>query len=320
MASTRRTHPNRSRKRPLRSSTNYSPPASHGLVEQVTNQVTGTSAAKSVRRLVPTEMALYAAPQSQAGEGIRRSAVLADSAEGAVQRTSVDPEDRLAPQLSGATALPESRAVVVRHADYVIRPGDPIQCLPLDAQNSGLPGFTRCRIPEWVRGGTQVRGLIPPGTMLFGQLRNGVAQGQQRLGVLYTSIEGARFKVALAAPGGDSMGRAGLEGDIQTFFWDKAGAVAMYSLLDVAIGTGQNLASSSLSRAIDGGSGRGSTLNFGGQAQGLASQEMASRTNRPPVITRDQALPILVTVGQDLNFYDVCQKLRRSEPNACPLL
>lgn len=297
----------------------YSAPPARSLVDQATGFNGSTPSPRlSVRRAVPTEMALYAAPKGTEGSPTSGPTTSALNGENGSQG-AIDPEDRLTPAISGATVLPSSKAVMVRHADYTIRPGDPIQCIPQDAQNSGLPGFTRCRVPEWVRGGTQRRGLIPPGTIIFGQIRNGIAQGQQRLGVLFTSIEGPRFKVPLAAPGGDAMGRAGLEGDVQTFFWDKAGAVALYSLLDAAIGAGQNLASSALSRAVNGNN--GTTLNLGNQAQGLASQEMAARTNRSPVITRDQALPVLITVGQDLEFYDLCQKLRASgDSMACPIL
>ena len=295
----------------------YTAPPAQGMAQQAMALVTPNAPIRGVRRTLPTEMALYAAPRSAEAAGAGRATLAAEEGVGA-GRGQADSEDRLAAHLSNATVLPASKAVIVRHADYTIRPGDPVQCIPQDAQNSGLPGFTRCRVPEWVRGGTQRRGLIPPGTIIFGQIRNGVAQGQQRLGVLFTSIEGPRFKVALASPGADAMGRAGLEGDVQTFFWDRLGGVALYSLLDVGIGAGQNLASSALSRAVAGGN--GSTFNLGGQVQGLASQEMGRQINRPPVITRDQALPVLITVGQDLEFYDVCMKLRQADPMACPVL
>ena len=125
----------------------------------------------------------------------------------------------------------------------------------------------------------------------------------------------------IAAPGADAMGRAGLDGDVQTFFWDRAGAVALFALMDTAIGAGQAAGTAALSRAVTGGN--GSVLNFGSignQAQGLASQEMASRINRPPVVTRDQAMPMTVTVGQDLDFTDACKQAMRVDPMACPLL
>ena len=145
--------------------------------------------------------------------------------------------------------------------------------------------------------------------------------GEVRLGVLYTQIQTPRFRMTLAAPGADAMGRAGLDGDVQTFFWDRAGAVALFALMDTAIGAGQAAGTAALSRAVTGGN--GSVLNFGSigsQAQGLASQEMASRINRPAVVTRDQAMPMTVTVGQDLDFTDACKQAMRVDPMACPLL
>ena len=76
--------------------------------------------------------------------------------------------------------------------------------------------------------------------------------------------------------------------------------------------------SSALSRALSGNN--GTTLNFGSQAQGLASQEMANQVNRRPVLTRDQAMPMTVTVGQRLDFTSACKKAMQVDPMACPLL
>jgi len=303
---------------PTPSGVNEYTPASAGLIEQAVASVgSNLTTTRSPRRYVPTDIGLYAAPRTSAVAPPARAAQPADGEEGD-RSGATDPNDRLASQLSGATVLPTSHAVLVRHPDYVIRPGDPVQCIPQDAQNSGMPGFTRCRVPEWVRGGTQIRGLLPPGTTFFGQIRRGLAQGEDRIGVLFTSIEGKNFRMPLSAPGGDAMGRPGYQGNVQTFFWDRLESVALYSLLDVAIGAGQNLASSSLSRALNGGS--GTTLNLGGQVQGLASQEMQSKINRSPVVTRDQGLPVLITVGQVLDMYDICMKLRRYDTMACPVL
>lgn len=313
--------------RPTTRISEYEPPPSRDLLGDMANRLgvgalTSATAGGGRRRAVPTEMALYAAPASSGATTGSRAAHGETLSEGSgTPPNGADPEDRLAAQLTGATTLPASKATLVRNADFTIRAGDVIPCLPIDAQNSGRPGFTSCRVPEWYRSSDQRRGLLPPGTRIFGQIRNGIAQGEMRLGVLYTEIQTPRFKVALAAPGADALGRAGLDGDLQTFFWDRAGSVALYALMDTVIGVGQAAGSAALSRAVTGSN--GTVLNFGsigGQAQGLAAQEMASRVNRPPVLTRDQALPITVTVGQDLDFSAVCKQAMRVDPMACPLL
>ena len=306
----------------------YEPPPSRDLLQEAVNKaglgpLTGGSTSAPVRRrAVPTEMALYAPPAqstAKAGKATMTGETPAEGQGGAGVGT--DSDDRLAAHLTGATTLPTSKATLARNAEFTIRAGDVIPCLPIDAQNSGRPGFTSCRVPEWYRSSDQRRGLLPPGTRIFGQIRAGLAQGEMRLGVLYTQIQTPRFNIALAAPGADALGRAGLDGDLQTFFWDRAKGVALYALLDVAIGAGQAAGSAALSRSLTGSN--GSVVNFGsigGQAQGLASQEMANQVNRRPVLTRDQAMPMTVTVGQDLDFSGACKQAMQVDPMACPLL
>lgn len=321
----------------------YQPPPARGVIETMTDQVSsnmaalGMGAPRGRPRRPPTEMALYSASGSgsasgqsgdsgQSGGGGQRRANSGDGAEGGSvssgPRGGAGEDDPLAAHLADPTALPTMRAVVTRNRDFVIEAGADIPCLPVDAQNSALPGFTKCRVPEWFRGTNMRRGLLPPGTVIFGQLRNGVAQGQKRLGYLYTQIQSPWFKVGIAAPGADAMGRPGGEADEQTFFWDRAGAVALYALLDAGIGAAQAAGSAALAGAVSGGRG-GNVLslgNIGGQAQGLAAQEMQSRLNRPSVLTRDQAMPMTVTVGQELDFTDACRRAMRVNPMACPLM
>ncbi len=314
--------------------TEYEPPASRDYVQEAAKAaglgaLTGNTPAPARRRPAPTEMALFAVPaQSAAAAGASRAAATGDTLVGEPggagggnrngANGGTDPDDRLAAHLSGTTMLPAMTATLVRNRGFAIEAGEVIPCLPIDAQNSGRPGFTSCRVPEWYRSSDQRRGLLPPGTRIFGQIRTGLSQGEMRLGVLYTQIQTPWFNIGLSAPGADAMGRGGLDGDLQTFFWDRAGSVALYALMDAAVGTGQNLASSALSRALSGNN--GTTLNFGSQAQGLASQEMASQINRRPVLTRDQAMPMTVTVGQRLDFTSACKQAMQVDPMACPLL
>lgn len=291
------------------------PPPVQDVVARVTTSAGPvTPPAGKKRRPPPSEMALYAPVIAPAAA---QAATTAQHAAESTEDGLHDPDDKLGASLNGATHLATMHATLVRNADFLIRAGDVIPCLPIEALNSSRPGFTSCRVPEWYRGTNQRRGLIPPGTRIFGQIRSGLAQGEERLGVLYTQIQTPRFSMQLAAPGADSMGRAGLDGDVNTFFWQKAGAVALYALMDVAIGAGQNAASSALSNATGTG---GQTLNLGNQAQGLASQQFGSTIHKAPVLTRNEALPIAITVGQDLDFTDACKKAMQYDPMACPLL
>lgn len=257
-------------------------------------------------RPVPTEMSLYRI----------------DSARGSAPPPAATPAAARAAPADGAESdmPPTSHGSLVKHPDFLIRPGTVIPCLPVGHQNSEKPGFEMCNVPVWFRGTNLRRGLLPPHTLLFGHMQAGLQGGEQRLGIVYTLIETPWFNMPLASPAGDPLGAAGLDKtEVQTFFWDRAGAVALYSLMDAGVGIGQSLAASAVSRAFSGNNGTSVNLNTGAQTQSLAGKEFDSTINRPPIGTRAPALPVTVTVGQDLDFYDICMKAMRVDPMACPL-
>ena len=282
---------------------------------------TGTVAAPRFKRATPTEMALYSTPvvqrQETASAGTDQTPAGTGGDGGSRRLGGVDPNDRLAASLVGTT-LPTSRATVVRNRSFIIRAGASIPCNAVEAINSARPGFVSCLLSQPFRSDDGRRMLLPPGTRIFGQLKSGLQQNERRLGVLFTLIETPWFDQPLQAPGGDALGRSGLDGDVDTFFWDRAAAVGLYALMDAGIGAGQNLASSSLSRAM--GSGNGTTLNFGSQSQGLASQQFGATINRPPELTRPEGMPLSVSVGQTLDFSDACKQAMQVDDMACPLL
>lgn len=275
-----------------------------------------------------TEMSLYSAPlivaPAVAPQAARAAGTAGAGTAGGGEELRDGPgilpgpahQDALSAQVNGATTLPRVHATPVGNPDFLIRPGAKIPCLPIDAMDSSRTGFTSCRTVEWFPSSNMRRGLIPPGTVIFGQIRSGLAAGETRLGILYTLIELPNYDMPLAAPAADEMGRSGANGDVRTFFWDKLEGVAAYALMDVAVGAGQNVASSALSSAFGSG---GTTLNLGSQAQTLASQQFQS-ASKAPILTRDQALPLTVSIGQNIDFTSFCAASMRNDPMACPAL
>lgn len=223
-------------------------------------------------------------------------------------------------QVSGAVTLQTMTASVLPHPDYTITAGTKIPCVTVEAADSTLGGFYTCRVPEWVRGTTQARGLIPPGSIVFGQMKKGMEQGQERVGILFTRIQtaGDNIVIPLAAPAADALGRPGMTGEVDTHFWDKVGDVALYALIDGLQGA-LTQAPSALLRS----GGGNSFLNLGTVGgstggQSLASMELQNRINRPPVMRINQGIQIDASVGQDLDFYGACMTRVRVNPMACP--
>lgn len=272
-------------------------------VQEITARVLNDPQTRPVVRTrpIPTEMSLYTLPKST------NTATPA-----ATQVANKAPEET-------AGLPPTNKAVLVRNPDYLIRAGDMIPCLPIQAQETSRASNQTCRVPVWFRSSNQRRGLLPPGTRLFGHMQEGLEAGQRRLGIVYTLVQTPNFDMPISAPASDVMGRGGLDADIETFFWDRAGAVALYALMDIGISTAQSVAQAAMSNAMRSTNGYSTSFNFQGPSQSLAAREFDHRINRPPVGMRDQALPVTVTVGQNLDFYDACMRAQQVDPMACPL-
>jgi type IV secretion system protein VirB10 len=241
------------------------------------------------------------------------------------QRSGEASSTSLSGQLEGGVELGPVKAGFDPNPEYMIYANAKIPCLPVETYNSALGGFVECRVPEWVRGDTLTRGLLPPGTRVLGQIRGGMAQGQPRLGVLYSRIitSGDRMTIRMSGLGADAQGRSGLDADIETFFWETAGAVGLYSLIQ-ATTTAIPLALQALLQQGNNNTfvGLGSGFSGGGSggSQGLANRLLADRLNKQPQAERDWAMPMFVTVGQDLDFYDVCKRRQRVNQMACPVI
>src|SRR3546814_7098585 len=77
--------------------------------------------------------------------------------------------------------------------------------------------------------------LMEKGTRVLGEYRGDIQQGQNRLFVLWTRAVTPRgVRIDLASPGADALGRAGLAGAVDSFFWARFGGDLLLSLVDDA--------------------------------------------------------------------------------------
>lgn len=233
----------------------------------------------------------------------------------APQPAQADPAS-LQGQMGGALVLDVVHAGQGGDGDYVIDAHTHIPCTPYEDHNGTLAGLVTCETKEWVRGNTQRYGLLPPGTRFRGQVRAGMANGGEVLGVHYTSLRtsGDRFQVRFAGFGTELMGEAGLRANEETFFWSNAGKVGVYALIQGVAGAVPNALGAALgANTIVG-------LNLGGAGQNLAALAMQGNAMRRPQSQRPHAIPAFVTVAQDLDFTRVCRERRRVNPDACPAM
>lgn len=199
------------------------------------------------------------------------------------------------------TELASTKASYMGNTSLLLEKGQEIPCNQFEAVDSTLPGMVSCIGTEDVWNYDKTVILMEKGTRYLGQIRRGLTNGQKRLFVLWAEARTPnKVRVPLLSGGGDSLGRSGLDGYVNTHFWERFGAAIMISLID---DTGQALANSAGSN-----SGSNTNINFGNTAQAasdVTSEVIKQTANIPPTLTRNQGSRVYIYVARDVDFSDV---------------
>jgi type IV secretion system protein VirB10 len=177
-----------------------------------------------------------------------------------------------------------------------------IDCTLETAIDSSLPGMTTCitATDVWSEDGSVV--LLERGTKLVGETRGEVAQGHERLFVLWSEARTPNgVIVELASPGTDALGRSGVTGEVDTRFRERFGAAILISLIEAA--TAALIASQT--------EGDSSVVIAPQGASNVVSEVVRQTVNIPPTIRVAQGGRMQVLVARDVSFAEVYSLARR---------
>ena len=200
------------------------------------------------------------------------------------------------------------QARVLRTTAYTITEGTTIAGVLETAINSTLPGMVRAinSADVYSHDGSQL--LIPKGSRLVGRYQSSVRRGQVRIFVLWTRlIRADGLSVLINSPGTDQLGRAGLEGDVDTHFFQIFGAAILLSIIDGGIEVGIEMAREQ---------GSGDRTVIQSQPRGInraAELALQDSIRIPPTIHVDQGTRINIIVARDLDFEAV--EMARAQGN-----
>ncbi len=189
------------------------------------------------------------------------------------------------------TAMPSARASELPTQRLLLAKGAFIDCTLETAIDSSLPGMTTCitATDTFSVDGKVV--LLERGTKLIGETRGQVQQGTARLFVLWTEARTPTgVVVPLASPGTDTLGRSGLDGEVDRHFWQRFGAAILVSMVDGVAQTAQ----------------RSSTVIYDTTtSQNVATEALKGSIGIAPTITKPQGDRIQILVARDLDFRQV---------------
>lgn len=202
------------------------------------------------------------------------------------------------------TKLEGSRAGTLGNRNFIVAMGTSIPCVLETALGSDQPGFASCVIARDVLSDNGRVILMEKGTQVVGEYRGGLQRGQKRLFVLWNRAKTPKgVIVALASPASDALGRAGVDGYVDTHWWERFGSALLLSI----VGDATSYVNSRLQDShVD----AQNTASAGQQAAAIAVEQSI---NIPPTLNKRQGELVSIFVARDLDFSGV-YRLRVTEP------
>lgn len=195
--------------------------------------------------------------------------------------------------LKQTSAIGTATARMIGDRNYLVTAGAIIPCTLQTAMDSTVPGYTTCVIPRDIYSDNGRVVLLEKGTRVFGEYQGGLQRGQNRLFAMWTRAVTPRgVAIDIGSPASDSLGRAGITGKIDRFFWQRFGAALLFSVLDA----GGQIAGQAVSP-------QGSTVF---RTPGDTTSSVLQDTQQiRPIVRVNQGTEMAITVAKDFDFSQV---------------
>jgi type IV secretion system protein VirB10 len=195
-------------------------------------------------------------------------------------------------------AVPGGKAGIIPDRSFVAMP-QIVQCNLDQAIDSTVPGPIMCHLEQDVLSPDNII-LMEKGTLIMGEYRAGLQQGQDRImAVAATAYTPFGVVVPLDGPMADGLGRAGIPGEVDHHNLERFGGAILMSFATSAFTALQSLAQ---------GGNNNNNLTFNtGSMQNVASDVLRSTLNIPPTLTANQGATISIYIRYPIDFSAVYQ-------------
>jgi len=187
-------------------------------------------------------------------------------------------------------AASEARVLPSRH--LLMSKGTPVDCTLITAIDTSLAGITTCVTATDTFGADGSVVLMERGSVLFGETRGEVRQGNARVFVLWTEARTPTgVIVPLESPGTDALGRSGLPGHVNRHFFERFGAAILVSIIDGAV-----------QAASQSQQGDGAVVVQPSTSSGVLTEVLRQTIGIPPTVLVHQGDRIQVMAARDVDF------------------
>lgn len=195
-----------------------------------------------------------------------------------------------------------AKASRIDSMSMTIARGRLFECVLDTAISSVVTGQVRCTVPHDVYGENGKLVMLDRGTEVVGEYKSDLRDGQARLGVIWTRAKTpSGVIIDLDSPATDTLGRGGVAGQVNTFFWKRFGAAIMLSILDDTLAA---VVAGVRARNSQGGDQLyvNNSVRAGSDLAGIALERSI---NIRPVLIKNQGESVAVFLARDLSFKDV---------------
>ena len=199
-----------------------------------------------------------------------------------------------------AVEMKAASAGVLPDRDYLLTQGAMLDCVLETKLVSSVAGMTSCHLTRDIYSTNGRVVLLDRGSRVVGRYQGGMQQGNPRIFVVWTRVETPEGVVVnLESPGTGALGEAGLEGFVDTHFWDRFGAAILMSIVE----DGSSSAAARLAGATQNSSLTITSTPMAGKD--VVSKSLDPTLNIPPTLTKNQGERIGILVARDLDFRSV---------------
>jgi type IV secretion system protein VirB10 len=219
---------------------------------------------------------------------------------GAAQpRDPSDESNSLASRLTPAR-LSGAKASVMANQRMTIAQGTMIPCGTATELDTTVPGQVKCIVSKDVPSADMSVTLIDKGATVTGQISGGIKDGQARVFVLWERVRNPDGVIVnLDSSGTNSLGSAGIPGQVDSHFWERFRGAVFISVLSDSL--------KALANSVNNGSGNQSVSldTTENSADQLATEALRATINIPPTLYDQQGDSVSIFVARDLDFSDV---------------
>jgi len=292
----------------------YTPQVENAIQQKMTLQPTVTAPIVETKpEVTPEQIAMIQEKQKELQQRLSAPLlVVNDNGSNKLLDTKVsdstssdDPNTQFMNQLSAQISVSET-ATTIGLLQFIVAEGAFIHVVLESATNSDLPGYLRAIVSEAVYSEDGTNILIPIGSILIGQYKSGMLQGQSRIFIVWMRlITPSGISINLGSPGVDSLGVAGMGADeVNRHFWERFGTASLLSMIGAGaanMGVSGNDQDNSASEY------RAAVANSFSQS---ANQSLQREAAIATTLKSYQGKPINVFVAHDLNFQNAMKQVK----------